>query len=515
VSPEVSHPLQEPGMGELATLALVLIVAALYRRAFGRLPLHRDTGFYVPNYSVQTGRFGPFRGWNTYFSGGSRALPQLVHTAIYLKCGSEHYPAAYRALYTTMAWCTALATAWIVGLVVGPSRGAALAGLMLSLALLSETQYGVYFESAEAFEVLFQATGIALVLTGIAAQSSWLTMGGLLLLWTDVVAVKLTGAGVAGAVSAAVLWIEPGWWPGVVGLGLAAVGSFLLWVRASGVGIRRIFHFLGRHEAYVRRNYPSPLRLMAVKVAFALWLMLRNPVIPALAAVGMWQAGLAASDSLPGSPLVLLLVAYGAGLVVAFLRQGHRVWYYQIPSFPILAVLATYALTHIAPPSTDLVAAALVPVAASALINLWARLRLAPEAFNRRVFSVYNRPGARIGDEMAGGNWRIARFAEAIHDSVAGHTMLVVGPLNQASVLCDAGYDTPLTSLCDLSHGVAGEFEPWLGETLDRDPPELILITSEEDWKEASALLEGRARYEPVAEREGMRLLRLADRAAA
>jgi hypothetical protein len=511
VPPEGSHSLQQPGMAELATLALALVAAALYRHAFVRLPLHRDTGFYVPNHSVQTGRFGPFRGWNTWFSGGSRALPQLAHTALYLKCGSARYPTAYRALYTAMAWGTALATAWIACLVIGPSRGATVAALLLSLALLSETQYGVYFESAEAFEVFFQATGVALALSGLSGHSPWLTLTGLLLLWVDVVGVKLTGAGVAGAVSAAVLWIEPAWWPGVVALGVIAVGSFLLWVRASGVGIGRIFHYLGRHEAYVRRNYPSPLRLIAVKVAFALWLMLRNPTIPAFAAAGLWFAALAAWSTAAVAPTSLVLLAYGLGTLAAFLRQGHRVWYYQIPAFPIFAVLAVFALARILPSSTDLAVAALAPAVASVLVNLWPRLRLTPEALNRRVFSVYNRPGARIGDEMASGNWRIARFADAIHDTVAGRSMLVVGPLNQASVLCDAGYDTPLTTLCDLSLGVAGDFEPWLGDSLDRDPPEFVLITSEADWRQACGLIEGRGRYEPVASDGGMRLLRLVE----
>jgi hypothetical protein len=459
--------------------ALLLLGAwlayAACRAPFATLPLHRDTGFYVPNYSVQTRRFGPFSGWNTYFSGGSRALPQFVHTALYLACGSRRYAQAYRWLYTLLAFATACLIGGLASLLWDAGDGSFWVALPLALALLAEAQYGAYFESAEVFETLCHAAGVWLVLRGLAHGAELSVVLGVGLLWLDAVAIKVTGAAVAGAVSLALLWLDPTrlWMLGA--LAATAVLVYLAWVRASGVGVKRLFELLARHERYVRRNYPSAVLLLAVKLGFAARLALRNPVLPGLALVGAVLVTRDFQRDAGLQPATLVLVAYGAGVLAGWLRQGHRVWYYQLPFVPLLVLLGVAALQAL--PVAVRLQAALALGALSTAFNLWPVLRRDLETRNFWLFQVYDRPGLAAGSAMAAGNAALARCAPELRARVAGHTMLVLGPLNQASLLCDAGYATPLTTLCELTDAVAGPPGPWLESALRERAPVFVLDT--------------------------------------
>ncbi len=70
----------------LFTLAL-LPVYLIVREPFRRLPLHIDTGFYVSNHTIVTGRFRFSQGWNAHFAGCSKLVPEVFYSLVYLLHG--------------------------------------------------------------------------------------------------------------------------------------------------------------------------------------------------------------------------------------------------------------------------------------------------------------------------------------------------------------------------------------------------------------------------------------------
>jgi hypothetical protein len=57
---------------------------------------------------------------------------------------------------------------------------------------------------------------------------------------------------------------------------------------------------------------------------------------------------------------------------------------------------------------------------------------------------------------------------------------LVVGRYNQASVLLEAGYDTPIASVCELSEAVAGDLLAWLPTRPGDELPAFFVDTNHE-----------------------------------
>ena len=181
----------------IALAGVGLLLLLVLRSSFRRLPLHRDTGFYVPNHAVRHHALGTFRGWNSFFSGGSRALPQFAHTALYLAVGGDRYRSAFRWLYTLLA---AVSLLLVVG--VGSRLGSGWfpwVAFFFAIALFSETQYFTYFESAEAFETPLQLGGLYSILLGLDAGAPSACLVGLGLFWVDTVFVKLSSAPTTGS----------------------------------------------------------------------------------------------------------------------------------------------------------------------------------------------------------------------------------------------------------------------------------------------------------------------------
>jgi hypothetical protein len=457
---------------------LLLLAAAYrsYRSRFASLPLHMDTAFYVTNAAIAAKRYRPFRSWNAVFSAGSRILPEMVHSLLFLRLGGVRYAGGFRALYTWLALLAALATGSVAARVV-PSPWAFWVATLACAALLAEAQYGAYFESAEAFQTAAQACGMALVVAGLGAHDTLWVDAGLVLLWADFAFVKVTGALPALLVSLALLWIGASQLPVVLAISGMSVLVYLGLARAAGRPLRELLHYLQRHEAYVRRNYGNAWKLLAVKVGFAGILLARNPALPLLALLGLWRV-----SALGRAPECIVCAAYLLGAILALLRQGNRVWYYMLPLMPALALLASLAFAWLTQELGTTLGAALfgAALASSVLRNLW--LVRGPNALDRarRVFSVYNRAGGAFGDAFAVGNSAVEQACDQMRERVRGSTLLVVGRYNQASVLLEAGYDTPIASVCELSEAVAGDLHTWLPTRLGGELPAFLIDTNHE-----------------------------------
>ncbi len=481
-------------------MALVLFI--LYREAFTVLPLHMDTGYYVPNRAILTRRLAPFDGWNVHFSGASRALPQLVHTALYLAFGSAGYARAFRLLYSLLCFVSGLFV-YILAVELGGQGWQPTYAMGLYWVLTSESQYGTYFESAEAFQTVIELGGLILLIGGLQADLPWMTGLGLALFWIDTVFVKISAAASAGSLSLATLYLRPDLWLTTFALGAAAVAAYSLWLRACGVTLRNTLHYLASHERYCRRDYPSPVLLFLVKIGFIGMLAVRNPFIPALSAIGLFHA----LGSFNLHPAALVCGAYALGWAVIYFKQGNRVHYYLLPILPLVAFIASLALFPLGARfgSSTAHATLLAAIALSIATNLWQRVGRPLADFNRRVWRA--KKGEAVGDRLAEGNLQVAEAVRQLGPHLRGRDLLVLGPYNQASLLFDAAYDTPLTSLCALSEGVAGDIRPWL-PAIDRAPPAFLLDTDQqyEHYRDRLPILCG---YELVARAGRVRLYRL------
>lgn len=494
---------QEPIAVHLTLLLVVSIGYVFYRRWFAPLPLQRDTGFYVPNYSIANKKFGPFHGWNTYFSGASRIVPQFIHTLLFLRSGGESYGRTFRSFYSVLT----LITGMLVGITaqfIVQETWVAWCAFVLYLLVAAESQYGPYFESAEIFQVFMQSAGFLLVMVGLHTENPWIAASGISLFWLDTLTVKLTGGAVAVLLSAAVFYFHRDWWLGLaIPAGLTPI-LYILWVRLSGRTLKENFHYLKEHEIHVRRNYRNPVFLLLVKTAWIAKLVLYNPFIPLLAVPG---ALFFFSETTPNTPAFICVSAYLLGALAGYYKQGHRVCYFMFPFLPIVAIFAAVSLETLSARFSPgpILAVGGVICLLSIGVNLRQKINQTLAEFNRRVWSTHNRPGGKIGDMMSDGNYRLEQFAAQIRSRVAGSSLLVIGPYNQASVLLEAAYDTPLVSLCGLTKGLVGDAGPWLAENLQSSPPEFLIDTDDEyaSYVEELPMLAG---YNVLEEGFGMRL---------
>ncbi|MEY4576580.1 MAG: hypothetical protein RL701_1283, partial [Pseudomonadota bacterium] len=490
-------------LGQASCFALLVLLYRAYRHAFVQLPLHMDTGYYVTADAIASRRYRPFKGWNAFFSGGSRLLPEAVHSWLFLRAGGPGYARAYRELYVWLALLAALGNGMAAARLVPHPHAFALATL-LTAALLAETQYGSYFESAEAFEAVFQALGMASILYGLEGHDALIGLG-LALLWLDFAVVKLSAAAPALLTSLTLAYARPELRPLLVGSAALSVALYLWLAGRAGVPYRALFKALRRHEAYVRRNYRSTLKLLLVKVAFAGWLLIHNPWLPALAALGAVRVWLLCHGRLSDGSAIY--AAFVLGAILAMLQQGNRVWYYLLPLLLPIAILATFACEWILTVKGSVAEGGVLSVALalSLVRNLYHVRGASRFEATRRVFAVYNRPAHAFGDQFARENLAIELACERQRERVRGESVLVVGRYNQASVLLEAGYASPVVSLCELSDVVAGGLERWLPTNTNLALPAYAIDTSQE-WAVYTTRFAWLANYVLVDEVESIRL---------
>lgn len=464
---------------DLTRLAIFALLYSRFRARFARLPLHMDSGFYVTNDAIVERRYRPFRGWNTYFSGNGRLLPEWAHSALYLRTGAQYYAESFRSLYTWLAFVAAVGHGLTAAALLR-TPDAFWPGAITSAVLLSEAQYGPYFESAEAFEVALQGLGLACVCWGLALGFVWLPALGLGLLWLDVVLVKSSAALPSALVSLVVAAHGGGLRLAtfmLAALGLLGVGLLLT---AAEPSVQEKLLYMKRHEHYVRRNYSNPLHLTAVKLGFSAKLLACEPLLPLFAALGaLALAGQRIGPRVP-EPGLWAYAALGGGALLALLTQGNRVWYYMLPFVGLLGPLCAAAELYIERVLGELpgVLCALVVIALAALINLSKVRGRDVRLHNLRVFAPYNRRGAPFGTRFAQSNYEVQQACEQLRERVRGHSVLVVGGHNQAYLQLEAAYATPIVSVCELSAAVSGDLRHFLPGPPQQRAPEYILDTA-------------------------------------
>ena len=305
----------------------------LLRQPYRKLPLHIDTGFYVSNQLVAHRRLDYAGGWNARFAGGSKVVPELFYSLVYLAYGGKDYASCSRLHFSVYNYLTAVAVGLLGWLISGGDPAYYYAGLTVYGLLSSEPHWGAYFESGEQFEVLPQVLAVICLLIGLGEGSGWWCALAAFIWAAETCAIKLTSAlgfvVLFGAAAWAHRWIIP---PVLCGGGIAVLG-YMLWLRVIGRKLRRSLssmwglqasqsgHFDAR--AWAHRLYEKSRRLADTVV--------RQPIVPVLALGGMLLA----------EPQPAVLWWYLAAVAAVYLGQGADIRYYQIPFWPLLAVFGS------------------------------------------------------------------------------------------------------------------------------------------------------------------------------
>lgn len=452
----------------LLTVVAFLPVYLLNRAPYLRLPLHIDTGFYVSNSTIALRRFSFRRGWNAHYAGCSKLLPELFYSLVYLwrtpAQVSEHsYIRSSRIAASLYNYATCACLAFFAMKLGGDFRWFAAALVLYSL-ISSEPHYGVYHECAELLEVLAQAGGALCLFLGVQQDSPSWTFAGAALWSLDVFFVKLSSI-VAAAVLLGGVAV---WYPSsaaalILGFVVPAAG-YLFWIRLNGQTLRGLIPSLHGHEASFSQR---PRRAGGIMLRFleksrcALEVFRRQPIVPMLALAGMLF-----------EPSHILLRLWLLGALATYVVQSTDCRYYLIllqAPLTLLAAAAVVRLLDSGPVAILLLAAAGM---AWLFLNPLRAIRLDKVQLNDWVWRGF-RPRTEYARNLA-----VERACNVLRPMVTGDSVLIYGPYNQAYVLLDASWPTPIVA---PEHYLDHVQPPWQGELnrqLIQSPPKYILDTS-------------------------------------
>ncbi len=445
----------------LVTLAF-LPVYLLIRWPYRRLPLHIDTGYYVSNHTVATGRLSYARGWNARYAGCSKVLPEWLYSIVYVSCRKQDDPgSAYRIRSRSAASLFNYATAVLVGVLAWRLFGtitAYYAGLLLFSVLSSEPHWGVYFECGELFELPAHVVAVICLNEGLLQHSPmWIALAALT--WAAAAFfIKLSSAIGFGVLFTAAGLLWPGSWLAIlIGAGVAGA-AYAAWLRRNGRRVRDLFGPLHGHEASFgqRATLASLAHRLAEKVRRLAGTLSRQPIVPLLALVCI-----AAVQRPPA-----IVVAYLAAVFITFLVQATDCWYYQIPLLPPMAVMA-------APLANSNVGAVILILA----ITVWL-VHNTVRAYRLDIHGLSDWCwGTALPPVHSRRNLLLQQSAGELRTAVEGDSLLVYGPFTQAYVLAGASYDTPIVTPDHHLDAMDRTWQRELSLRLAVDPPRFVLDT--------------------------------------
>jgi hypothetical protein len=522
-------------------LSWIVIVAAAFavyiafRWPFFRLPLHMDTGYYVPNHTICTRTVDFSKGWNATYAGCSKVVPELFYSAIFLlHGGGEKYKFYSRFYYSFYAFGVGLAVGYVAYRINGSDPVAFFVGLVVFGLLSCEPHYGVYFESGEQFELLPQVLGVLMIYVGLDTHSPLIAGAGVGLWVMESYFIKLSsmvsalvlGLGTAYLLPSSIL-------PSLAFSGLATM-FYLWWVHRNGQHPMKLLQPLIGHEIHLGHTVGVKTYVKRVlrKVGFLFLICASHPIIPVLAVVGVLHAhsntpllilfGLVAVSipvsfaleyfpALPRikkklvlavylallagllSPFVsdlrfqvgdikaIVLALYISAVAFAYLLQAAQVWYYSIPFMPVIALLATDGVLELMSLGTvgDQIIAGLF--ALWIFMHVWRPYRMTLEQLNTWTWL----PHKTVPDR----NLQLDHAVAELSRTIQGRSLLVFGHYNQAYISLETSYPTSMITPCDWLDEMHPLWKNELYQLFVLNPPEFILDSDRcFDGKEVQAL---------------------------
>ncbi|HUU82454.1 MAG TPA: hypothetical protein VM243_03015 [Phycisphaerae bacterium] len=448
------------------TLLITLLIFPIYlllRHPYRKLPLHIDTGFYVSNQFVAGDRLSYSAGWNARFAGGSKVVPELFYSLVYLAYGGKDYASYSRLYFGAYNYLTAIAIGLLAWLLSGGDVLYYYTGLVVYALISSEPHWGGYFESGEQFEVLPQVLAVVCLWIGLTGGSPWWCALAAFIWAAQSFAIKLTSALGFVVLFGAAVWTHHWTFYSVLGGGLTATLAYLLWLAAIGRNFTRLFASMwglqasqsGHFDAWAwaHRLHEKSRRLADT--------MLRQPIVPLLAV-----CGLLLTDTPPA-----ILWWYLAAVAVVYLCQGADIRYYQVPFWPVLALLgAGGAATLLRGSTTDRMALA-------ALLGAWLLYNVVRAwRMNVRTLNIWSWSGA-LPPETCDRNLALEACAPDVRAAIQERSLLVYGPYNQTYVLTGASYPTSIVCAAHWLDDMAPGWQRQLSQRLVSLPPEAVLDT--------------------------------------
>jgi len=500
------------------SIALLPLYFAI-RWPFFSLALHRDTGFYVSNSTICSGRISFHKGWNATYAGCSKVLPEFFYSLIYLwHGGGDKYKFYSRFYYTLYSYPIAILIGYLAYMMEG-SAVAFYAGAVIFVLLSSEPHYGTYFESGEQFELLPQVAGFAAMYAGMTSGQPWMVGAGVGVWVLESLFVKLSSLPAAVILALGTGYLAPASMVYSIGFSLLAIVLYLVWLWYNGKNIRDLLRPMIGHELYSGHtlSLESYVDRIISKVAFLLFICFSHPIIPILAMVGslanrgnvlntlFYLIGISIPFTLAldhwswlvgrrkRMVVVLYFLALGAGLIpslasltwdindtktvlltlylcgvfVCYIIQAARVWYYSLPFLPIIALLATSGVMALVEMGTAGWAMCFGLLVLWGIINGWRSYAMNLEQRERWTWLPH-----RVTPDK---NVALNDIVPQLRETIGKDTVLIYGLYNQGYVLLETSYPVAMIAPSLYLNLMHPEWQKELHERMAEGPPTFIL----------------------------------------
>lgn len=333
---------------------LIFIAYLAIRWPYFKLPISADSGFYVSNSTIINKKIDFSRGWNAHYALGSKFLVEYFYSLVYLWFGNKKYKKYSRFFFSCYNYLTGIVVGLCAFYFINESLLVYLIGLIIYCLISSEPHYGVYFESGDQFEPLFQALGMLFITIGASSTNNYLIALGVFCWFANAVLVKISGLPPAIIVAVGVIVINKTHFgslaPLIVGDIIVSALLYCWILSKSKESIIARLSSVFRHEIIMSKTANDkkklsrgflPLFRCLQKTKQTLIIMAINPIIPCLAIGGL----ILMAKTTNGTFLLLLL------WLIAVLSQFYisftPIWYYNIPFLPIIALLAVHTSNFI------------------------------------------------------------------------------------------------------------------------------------------------------------------------
>ncbi|PIW64513.1 MAG: hypothetical protein COW12_05995 [Candidatus Omnitrophica bacterium CG12_big_fil_rev_8_21_14_0_65_45_16] len=435
------------------------------RRPFFKLPLHRDTGFYVSNQTICERRFNYKAGWNAHFAFCSKVIPELFYSLIYLKYGGASYDFQSRRWLSFFNYMTAVAVALCAYVVAGNQWAVYIFALAAYALLSSHPHAGVYFESAEQFEPFFQIIAFAAVWTGIFQHEPWWLFAGISIWFLNGFLIKTSSLAVAILTALYACYIQTALSVLIVTAVLLSLIFYVGWVYSQGKRLKDFWRPSVRHEHYWHHHIST--HQIVTHLLNKCAILMRGavtgaPFIFLCACAGLLVKGF----HMP------LLVVYLTGCVIVYFIQVGRIWYYVILFLPPLALLSGLGMHWIIEKGGVLGWGLWAVGLGLDVTMLYLRSRGDTNVLNQRVWQPY-------GQWMAKQNRALQAYIDSLDMKMTRGTLWVFGVCNQAYVMLERAYPSPYISGALWLDFMDPDWQLKLARSFVQQPPDYILATDE------------------------------------
>ena len=435
------------------------------RRTFFDLPLHRDTGFYVSNFTILNRKINYSLGWNAHFAFCGKVLPELFYSGIYLRYGGERYSFYSRIYYATLNYFIGIIVGISAYSLTGANPYSYLIGLIIYGFLSSKPFFGVYFESAEQFEILPQTLALLLISWWMKSNNNWLVFIAFSLIFLDAFFAKLSSIIFCFVVSVMFV-IKFGLMIHVGGAFLFSFFSFCIWTTWNKKNLFLLFFPALHHEKYWSPNINLQRVLLQISRKTKLLLKILSTdgsfilMAPIIGNFILGKCDLSFQ----------ILCAVCAGFLLTYYAQPGLIWYYTIPLIPSLTLLATLGLIH----SIEANRTIGLTFFLFSMVSLFAihmlRYRGSIEAVNLKIWKPY-------GSFMAEQNMGLKKIIMRLRNMVKNDKLFLYGVCNQLYAYLGTAYPTRLVCGAAWLDHIKSDWQIEINNAFLKNAPQFIFAS--------------------------------------